>query len=124
MRTPTELNNKMMSERKKMLFLNLAVLINQCSVRVNFLIIKFRIFVFSRVDDILTTLQCQLDPQLGPPVLALDHGLHLAGLNHTGPLSLQSLEGVLDVLVVDAPAAVVNEDRPEAEFIGVMRSGG
>ena len=114
----------MMSERKKMLFLNLAVLINQCSVRVNFLIIKFRVFVFSRVDDILTTLQCQLDPQLGPPVLALDHGLHLAGLDHAGPLSLQSLESCLDVLVVDAPAAVVNQDGSEAQLVGVVRCGG
>ena len=105
-------------------FLFLAVLINQCSVGVYFLIIKFGILIFSRIDNILTTLQCQLDPQLRSPVLALDHGLHLAGLNHTGPLSPQSLEGVLDVLVVDAAAAVVNQDGPEAQLIGVMGCGG
>ena len=102
----------------------LAVLINQCSVGVYFLIIKFGIFIFSRIDNILTTLQRQLDPQLRSPVLALDHGLHLAGLDHTGPLGLQSLEGVLDVLVVDAAAAVVNQDGPEAQLIGVMGCGG
>ena len=125
MRTPTEVNNKMMSERKKENLISyLTVLINQCSIRVDFLIVKFGIFVFSRVDNILTTLQCQLDPQLRPPVPALDHGLHLTGLDHTGPLRLESLEGVLDVLVVDAPAAVVNQDGPEAELIGVVRCGG
>ena len=125
MRTPTELNNKNdVRKKEKCYFFYLNVLINQCSIRVYFLIIKFGILVFSRIDDILTTLQGQLDAQLWPPVPALDHGLHLTGLDHAGPLSLQTLEGVLDVLVVDAPAAVVNEDRPEAEFIGVMRSGG
>ena len=113
MKTPADKNIRLYS-----------VLVDQRAVWIDFLIIELAVLVFDRVDDVLPTLQGQLDPELRPPVPALHHGLHLAGLDHTGPLSLQSLEGVLDVLVVDAAAAVVNQDGPEAQLIGVVRCGG
>ena len=113
MKTPADKNIRLYS-----------VLVDQRAVWVDFLIIELAVLVFDRVDDVLPTLQGQLDPEVRPPVPALHHGLHLAGLDHAGPLCPQPLEGSLDVVVVDAPAAVVNEDRPEAQLIGVVGSGG
>ena len=109
------------SERR---FIFLLVLGNQCTVWVDLLVVELAVLVLDRVDDVLTTLQRQLDAQLEPPVPALHHGLHLAGLHHTRPLRPQLVEGRLDVVVVDAPAAVVDEDGPEAQFVCVMGSGG
>ena len=99
------------------------VLGNQCTVWVDLLVVELAILIFNWIDDILTTLQGQLDAQPQPPVPPLDHGLHLTGLHHTGPLCPQPLEGCLNVVVVDAPAAVVYEDGSEAQLVSVMSSG-
>ena len=49
---------------------------------------------------------------------------HLTGLDNTAQLRLDLLETVRDVVQVDAPAAVVHQDGPEAELLGVESSGG
>ena len=112
MKTPADKNIRLYS-----------VLVDQRAVWIDFLIIELAVLVFDRVDDVLPTLQGQLDAELRPPVPALHHGLHLAGLDHAGPLCPQPLEGCLYVVVVDAPAAVVYEDGSEAQLVSVMSSG-
>ena len=49
---------------------------------------------------------------------------HLTGLDHTAQLGLDLLETVRDVVQVDAPAAVIHQDGPEAELLGVEGCGG
>ena len=51
------------------------------------------------------------------------YNLHLAGLHHTPEAVLDLLEAVGDVVVVDAAAAVVNQDGAEAKILGVECGG-
>ena len=51
------------------------------------------------------------------------YNLHLAGLHHTPEAVLDLLEAVGNVVVVDAAAAVVNQDGAEAKILSVECSG-
>ena len=49
---------------------------------------------------------------------------HLVGVDDTAVGGPHLLEGGVDVVVPDPPAAVLDEDSPEAQLDGVICSGG
>ena len=54
-----------------------SVLVDEGAVRVDGLVVELAVLVLHGVDDVPTTLQGQLDPQLRPPVTSCHHGFHL-----------------------------------------------
>ena len=78
----------------------------------------------ARVVQSVPALPGQHQPQCGPPVVALHQRLHLAGLHHTPELGPDLVKAIGDVGQVYPPAAVLHQDRPEAELLGVESSGG
>ena len=51
-------------------------------------------------------------------------GAHLTGLDNTAQLRLDLLETLRDLVQLDAPAAVIHQDSPEAKLLGVEGCGG
>ena len=90
----------------------------------------------------LPALYSKFPSKLWPPVPALDHGLHLLGLDHAAVGLSQLGEGRLDVRLLhtsgavsgrwrstliphlNPPASVLHQDCTVAEFLGVERRRG
>ena len=75
------------------------LLVHECSVRVDGLVVELAVLVLHGVDDVPPALQRQLDAQLGPPVAPGHHGLHLMRDDVINKLSsLQLAQNQLDFL--------------------------
>ena len=100
--------------------------------------LQFAVWIVRGITQSVPALPRQDHPERRAPVMALDHGLHLGknmfkkvtipvpyltGLHHTPKAGLDLLEAVGDVVVVDAAAAVVNQDGAEAKILGVECGG-
>ena len=55
----------------------LSIFINQSSVRIYRLIVKFAVFILSRINDVFSTLKSQFYSKLRPPVFPRHQILHL-----------------------------------------------
>ena len=104
--------------------------------------LQLAVWIVRGITQPVSALPCQDHPECRAPVMALDHCLHLGkiylknkvtkhnvdnphltGLHHTPEAVLDLLEAVGDVVVVDAAAAVINQDGAEAKILG-MECGG
>ena len=89
---------------------------NQCSIRITRFSVKFTVLVLGRVGEVVPELQSQLVAQLRPPVPAQDHVLHLRGVDDQPVPGVDLFKGCFNVLLINATAAIVNQNCTEPKL--------
>merc|ERR1712072_242819 len=85
--------------------------------------LELAVWIVRGVAQLVPTVPCQDHSKSRASVKALYHSFHLTGLHHTPKADLDLLKAVGDVVIVDASAAVVNQNGAEAEILGVEGGG-